>query len=120
MAPRAPIKDLDKFREQFVRWTLRRASFRWPARSEALRLARVSRGTYKCANCEGLFGNKETKLDHIEPVVSITQQGIDYEAFIKRLLCPASGLQVLCRECHDIKTKGENDARREYRKRIKE
>lgn len=116
-----PVKDWNKFREQFVRWTLRRASFRWPPRGEALKSARVERGQYRCAGCRGIFKNKEVKLDHIEPVVEILSsvrpsngetRPIDLASFVRRLFVEASGFQVLCGECHARKTADENTQRK--------
>lgn len=119
-----PITDWNKFREQFVRWTLRRASFRWPPRGEALKAARVDRGLYRCASCSKIYGNKEVRVDHIEPVVPVhtlsninryTTRSLD--GYVLRMFPEACGLQVLCTTCHALKTKGENDARREAKKR---
>ena len=41
----------DKELKSFVIATLRRASYRWYSRTEALKNARVSRGLYKCESC---------------------------------------------------------------------
>ena len=119
-----PIEDLDKFREQFVRWTLRHASFRWPPRGEAMKLARVDRGLYTCASCKGSFKNKEVRLDHIQPVVPTMPQ-IDPSGraipqsigeYVLRMFPPKEGLQVLCSNCHATKTKLENEQRAEGRR----
>ena len=53
----------------FITGELRRSSFRWRARQEAMANARVERGKYKCNSCGDLFGPKQIILDHIEPVV---------------------------------------------------
>ena len=125
---RKPITDLDKFREQFVRWTLRRASFRWPPRSEALAAGRVGRGSYKCAGCEGIFGNKEVKVDHIDPVIPVTgmqslspavqgeRSALDLGYLVLRMFPSASGFQLLCTACHGGKTATENAARADHRR----
>jgi len=119
-----PIKDLDKFREQFVRWTLRRASFRWPPRGEALKAARVDRGIYQCNLCKGKFKNKEIKVDHVEPVVPVFVRGAvlkvpSLEQYVSRMFPEVAGFQVLCKTCHDSKTKRENEERRANKKRSK-
>src|ERR1700677_279103 len=116
-----PIKDLDKFREQFVRWTLRRASFRWPPRGEALKAARIERGLYQCNLCKGRFKNKEVKVDHVDPVVPILSNSCrnvspSTEQFVQRMFPAGEGFQVLCKPCHDNKTRSENEQRRESRK----
>lgn len=94
---------------------LRRASYRSPTRSEALRLARLSRNCYRCADCGQLCERKEIKVDHKAPVVPVT--GWDgWDGFIVRLFCDISGLQCLCVPCHTVKTKAENQERKKYRK----
>lgn len=91
--------------------TLRRASYRWPPRNEALARARVSRGVYKCEECRNLFKKKEIQLDHIDPVVPVTGF-TNLDDFTYRLLCDASGYATICLTCHATKTKMENTARK--------
>jgi len=99
----------------FVIATLRRASYRWPARTEAMRLARVERGLYKCAMCTKVHTRSNIQLDHILPVISL--KGFKtWDEYIDRLLCDPEGFQVLCRPCHDAKTKGENSLRKQLTK----
>lgn len=86
-------------------------------RNEALRSAKVSRGLWKCEKCDFVGIRKEMAVDHIEPVVAVDSNDEDiWNSFIKRLFCGADGLQVICRECHSKKTKGESHARSEYRR----
>lgn len=87
---------------------LRSASLQWPPKNWAKALARVERGKYKCASCEGIFGNKEVVLDHIEPVIDPEVGFVDWNSYIERLFCQKEGFQVLCQECHDIKTELED------------
>ena len=98
-------------RKAFVIATLRRASYRWPARNEALARARVSRGLYKCEMCGEIFKKKEIQLDHIEPVVPVTGF-TTFDDYVERLLCDASGYQVICEREHAVKTLHENLARK--------
>ena len=96
---------------------LRRLSYQWPARNEAKKLARVSRGVYKCNICQELFKPDETTMDHINPVVPVT--GVDdslplYEIigkYVVSLLVYESGWQCLCKPCHEKKTREENEIR---------
>lgn len=97
---------------------LRRMSYRYPPRNEALKLSRVERGLYKCAMCENLFKNGEFIIDHIEPVVPYTgfpihpvTGGPDWTIFIERLFCPVENFQVLCKPCSDTKTAIEDSMR---------
>lgn len=45
-------------------------------------------------------------IDHITPVGEVDG------GFISRLFCPSSGLQALCKKCHQTKTNAENRERR--------
>lgn len=107
---------MDEHRKKsWVKAALRRASYKWPARWEARKASKIGRNQYVCAECEGVFGNKEVQMDHIIP---IAPDGWDWNGLIERLFCDASGWQVLCRECHRLKTKREN-IQRPKRKRKK-
>jgi 5-methylcytosine-specific restriction endonuclease McrA len=102
----------------FIIATLRRASYRWRGRSEAVKLARRDRGLYECASCKNLFRNKEYCVDHISPIVPVT--GFDsWDGFIERLFCEADGFQILCYPCHDLKSSNENIVRKIKRKSSK-
>jgi len=99
---------------------LRRASYRWPARNQALANARVERGLYKCQMC-GVEGKKEDMaLDHVQPVVPL--EGWDnWDGFINRLFCPSEGYQLICKSpCHDTKTMIEDEMRKSYKKEKKD
>lgn len=124
------IKDIDKYRDQFIIWTLRRASFRWPPRGEAMKLARVDRGLYRCAGCNSTFKNKEVRVDHVKPVVPLPSElssmrkeagdireytKADMGQIMRRMFPEASGFQILCVNCHSDKTRREQDERKEYR-----
>lgn len=78
--------------------------------------ARVSYGKYKCAKCTQLFGPTMVKRDHIDPVDPL-EGWISWDDFIHRLFF--GSIQVLCKECHDSKTKIENAARRKAKKNAK-
>lgn len=104
-------------REGFAIAALRRASYRWPAITIAMGRARLARGEYSCAVCDGVFGRREIQKDHIMPVVPVT--GWDsFDGFIQRLYCGPEGMQVLCKPCHSAKTKEENRQRREHKKQL--
>ncbi len=101
----------------FVIAMLRRASYRWPPRSQVLRAARRGRGKYECVLCGPAIthGRKEVQVDHKVPVIPLT--GWDtFDAFIERLFCDVAGLQVLCKPCHSVKTKAENAKRSKKKK----
>jgi len=58
---------------------------------------------YKCNKCNDWFPDKAIAVDHIIEAGSLTCKQ-DVGDFIERLFCEADGLQVLCTECHKIKT----------------
>lgn len=70
------------------------------------------RGWFRCAWCEKM--TDKPKVDHIEAVGPAPgSRGADadctWDRLIERLFCPADGLQILCKECHDMKTKIERE-----------
>lgn len=65
---------------------------------------------YQCAHCSEWFAGKDTQVDHIIPVGTL-QCSADLKGFIERLT-PEDGFQLLCKDCHKMKTDEENAARR--------
>lgn len=100
-------------------WQLRRASYRWPGRSKGFAQYRVERGVYKCNSCKDHFGSKEVQLDHITPIVDPSVGFTTWDEYISRMFCGPEGLQVLCKPCHKIKTKGENNVRNNFKSKSK-
>lgn len=88
----------------------------WPPRKDAISAARLERGIYKCASCEGRFGPKEIQLDHIIPVVDEETGFIDWNTYIDRLFCEEAGFQVLCKPCHEAKTFFEQEIRKQVKR----
>lgn len=90
---------------------LRRISFMWPHRGQALKNARVGRGQYQCNICKGIFKNKEIVLDHVDPIVPV--EGWDnWDGVLNRMFCDVSGFQVICKADHDLKTEKEDKKRK--------
>jgi 5-methylcytosine-specific restriction endonuclease McrA len=63
----------------------------------------------KCAHCKKRFYYKELQVDHIIPVGSTpgskyAAPEITWDDYIKRMFCDISGLQILCKKCHHLKT----------------
>lgn len=111
--------------ESFIKSALRRASVRWPPRYQTLKEAfvgkKVNKETgrqamhYECAKCKGHFPAKQVEVNHKEPIVPVT--GFDsWDGVISRMFCEKDKLEVLCKPCHKLITKEENDARREHSK----
>ena len=61
------------------------------------------RFAYQCAHCKLMWAAKEVSVDHILDCGSLMRWE-DVKGFMERLFCGREGLQVLCSECHDIKT----------------
>lgn len=105
--------------KSFIINTLRRASYRWSPRGEAMKLARIERGQYECASCEEIFKNKDIQVDHIAPIVDPKRGFTTWDEYIARMFCPVEGFQVLCKPCHEKKTNKEKDVRKVYRAKKK-
>jgi 5-methylcytosine-specific restriction endonuclease McrA len=104
----------------FAKGAMRRASLMWPPISECRKLARRDRGKYECAMCHELFGAKECHVDHRNPVVDIIKGWESWDVFIDRLFCGVENLDLLCKNCHDSKTRMEVEMRKYARAKRKE
>lgn len=62
---------------------------------------------YQCNNCKNWFPEKKVAVDHIIPAGSL-KNAQDLPAFVERLFVEIDGLQVLCNDCHSIKTLKDN------------
>jgi hypothetical protein len=105
--------------KSFIINALRRATYRWPPRSEALKTSRKERGLYQCKYCEEYFKNKEICLDHIQPVVDPKTGFTTWDDYIEKMFPEKEGFQVLCKRCHDVKTGLEDEMRKHYNKKRK-
>ena len=115
-------------------WVLRKASYRWPSRYQALKDAKVGPNTFKCASCHKDYKKQGKKriitVDHIIPCKDPKRPNAfqdDLENckcgvcdFLRKMFCLPSGLQVLCKECHDKKTESEMGTRMKARRKKKE
>lgn len=89
---------------------LRRISRFWPEANEAMKLAWVSPGQYRCASCQDVYHSSEVQRDHIEPIIKVSGF-TDWHDVITKLFCPREGYQILCKTCHSAKTLVENKKR---------
>ena len=120
--------------QTWVIWTLRKASYRWPARSAAFRkaaatfkdfkdyggleLSQVSRRVrnfYFCKLCDLVFPRKLVSADHVKPVIDPAKGFVDWNTYIPRMFCTTEGFNILCKDCHDGKTKREAGVRAKHR-----
>lgn len=103
----------------FIVSVLRAGTRRWPPKYECLNEAKTEKKIntatgrmaqhYACAICGEDFPNSMVEVDHIEPVVG-TEGFSTWDTYIEQMFCPKENLQVVCKPCHKIKTKGERTA----------
>lgn len=108
-------------KKAFITSALRGSFRRYPAKYAVLKNAFVGKkknkrtgreaAHYKCAACTKHFPATDVQVDHISPVVDPDVGFVSWDVFIDRLLCDEDGLQVLCKTCHDEKTKEERGLR---------
>ena len=97
-----------------LRGALRRQSMYWKVRGDCLDAAKVPytgdnkrrRVSFVCAICKERFKRDDVQVDHIVPAGSLKTYD-DVKGFVERLLCEIDNLQVLCKPCHNVKTKEE-------------
>jgi hypothetical protein len=106
----------------FVKSALRSASQRWPPKYQVLNAAYIGQKInkssgrmakhYECKKCQQHFPQKEVEVNHITPVVPTS--GFDsWDGVIERMFCEGHGLEVVCKPCHKLITKQENQERKE-------
>lgn len=97
------LKDIQKIRNAI------RQVWHWSyAKKLCMKRCTGKDGFSRCEKCK----KKAPKVyvDHIQNVGDVD------EGFISRLFCPSSGLQGLCKVCHDAKTRLERKAIQEAAK----
>ncbi len=102
-----------------IRSSIRRSSRFWKPSLECKLKARrkyvgpntKQKWEYKCAECSKYFMEKEISVDHIIECGSLNNFE-DIPDFCRRLFVEVEGLQVMCDECHNIKTQA-------YREQLK-
>lgn len=75
---------------------------------------------YKCAHCKKAYGRTEIQVDHKEPVipVGISPLHMTLKQVYERCWVELSKLQVLCKLCHQAKSKQENKERRDNKAKL--
>jgi hypothetical protein len=73
---------------------------------------------FRCMICGAKENRSNTSVDHIEPVVG-PGGFTTWDEYIDRMFCNATNLQVICRRCHDQKTKAEREARKARANQLK-
>lgn len=71
-------------------------------------LAKKPAVQYSCQICKDWVSSTKISVDHIEPVISVTDGFVNWDTFIDRLgFEKPENLQRICDECHQKKTNGE-------------
>lgn len=113
----------------FIKSMLRQGTRRWGPIAQCLKDANVSRGIYLCNGCKEevpvtvKVERKRVKnvlVDHIEPIINPKTGFTTWDDCINRMFCEKDNLQVLCKECHDVKSLQERATTAEFRKIRKE
>ena len=122
--------------KQYMKNGIRRLSYRYPSRSEAIKLARLPappewankrvKWVCACAACKQVFELSDVQADHIEPIIPVTgwpeapkstlyehNGGPDMNVLVYRCFVSPNKYQMMCKPCHSIKSKQENVQRRE-------
>lgn len=107
----------------FIKGLLRQGHLRWNPKFHCINQCYVRDGLnpatgkkcklHKCPECGELFPKGMMKADHIEPVIPITGF-TSWDDCIKRMFLEKEGYAALCKGCHDILTKKENEERKAY------
>ena len=63
-----------------------------------------TRTDFTCAHCNKDHKRTNVEVDHIVGAGTLRDWD-DLVPFVQRLYCSIEGLQVLCKQCHSIKTK---------------
>lgn len=110
---------MDKEKKEFAVNLLRRGSYKWAARNEAKKAAKVAYGIYECAICKQHTKSKDTQMDHVVPVKDVrgVEQTLDETA--ERMFVNSDSWQLLCSGCHLSKTRIENACRKEIEDSVK-
>jgi hypothetical protein len=114
--PKKKAKEKEFNIQHWLSQKLRRISYQYPPRKEAIKRDRVARGKYRCNSCGGEnFGPKDIQLDHTEAVIDPVKGFQDWNTYIARLFCDVDGWKILCKQCHEAKTFLENNVRRQIK-----
>lgn len=115
----------------FIKGNLRRVTSKWGPIQEVLREARTRRGFYMCNGCHNEVSKttideesgkrvKNVHVDHIIPVIDPDVGWVSWDSTINRMFSEKDNLQVLCYECHKIKSDDEKARAKDRRLKEKE
>lgn len=102
----------------FLRSGLRSCYNKWPPKWDVLKEAKrpytgegkQQKWEYLCNECQCYHKQKDISVDHKVPAGALNNYD-DMAGFVERLFVGPEGLQVLCKQCHDRKTKDERSSK---------
>lgn len=91
----------------------------WAPRNEVKRRCKhpTKAGWFTCEICKA--AREKLDIDHINPVVPVEEGFTTWDQYIASKFVQADKLQGICKDCHKEKTKKENAARREAKRKLK-
>lgn len=115
----------------FIKNNLRSATRKWAPIQQCKKRANVGRGLYKCDCCENVVPptiydedkRKRVKnifVDHTIPIIDPAVGFTTWDSCIERMFCDSDNLQLLCKDCHTVKSAEEIAVAKERRRRAKE
>ena len=106
---------MDKKTINLIKQGLRSSTLKWHIRNEVKKAAKIykvvgkfkngkpkKRVFYVCVACKEHHKSDEVQVDHVDSVGKFKGCWNDY---IERLFCNVANLQVLCKMCHNKKSK---------------
>lgn len=75
----------------------------------------------RCMECQTLTPTYMLEVDHVDPIIPTTSsfEDMSFDEVVDRTWCPENRLKAICPECHEIKTKKENEERKRFKKEKK-
>jgi 5-methylcytosine-specific restriction endonuclease McrA len=111
------VEIMNKAKKSFIQNILRRGSYRWFTRWTAEKRTHIGRNEYYCEKC-GLVGpKKSTQMDHVQAVVDPYKGFVGFDEYADRMYPDDEwGWMRLCKPCHQEKSNGEVEIRKQTRK----
>lgn len=115
----------------FIKNNLRSATRKWAPIQKCKKRAHVSRGLYECEGCgkqvpPTIYDEDKRKrmknlfVDHIVPIIDPAVGFTTWDECIERMFCDSENLQLLCKDCHTIKSREEIEIAKQRRSLNKE
>lgn len=115
----------------FIKNNLRSATRKWGPIQRCRKRANIARGLYKCECCglevpptvmdtEKRKRVKNIFVDHSVPIIDPAVGFTTWDECIERMFCDSSNLQLMCKDCHSVKSLEETEIAKQRRRRSKE